>query len=459
MYRIGPLRIDPAHLTVFANGEPLAAGARVVLTLVILCERAGEVVGKEELLRRVWPGECVDETSLWQNVHLARRILREHTGEAGIDNVRGRGYRLTAQIATDPPASTPGSRWTGFARVALLAASVAALAVAATLPVRPSHPAASAEGLRLNRLGRYYLNLRSPKAVEQASAIFRRETGVDPKSPLGWSGLAECALVLALTFDDAPTGRSMRALAGEAARRAVELDPASAEAQTSYASARALLSGRYGIADEHYRLAIAADPRYAAARLRYGQSLLMRGRVREAVAQLRTAAELEPVSVINNFWLAYALYAAHDPAAAEPYARVALDLGPHDDDVRQLLAEIAQQTGRFAEARALDRSTAGCCPRILRALSAERDAWSGDAARARAELRAIHLGATTPADVYVDVAFAELALHDRDAALRALRHVSLGPMDRSLFAIDPRLDTVRDDPRFARWTRVPAATT
>ena len=81
-------------------------------------------------------------------------------------------------------------------------------------------------------------------------------------------------------------------------------------------------------------------------------------------------------------------------------------------------------------------------------------ASNGDRRRAYAELRAIGLTAQTDGEVWANVAFAQLALHDRDAALHALAHVRpVWALERSLLALDPRLDSVRTDPRFAPWTR------
>jgi len=62
-------------------------------------ERAGEVVEKRELLRRVWPGMVVEEATLRVHINTLRRTLRE--GEAGaryVESVTGRGYRFVAPV-------------------------------------------------------------------------------------------------------------------------------------------------------------------------------------------------------------------------------------------------------------------------------------------------------------------------------------------------------------------------
>ena len=259
MYRIGPLRIDPDHLTLYFGSTPLAVGSRVVATLAALCEHPGEVVGKDELIRRVWPDGCIDESSLWQNVHLARRLLRARLGADGIQNVRGRGYRLVLPVVVESlePIPRAGPRLAAasrrpFARVvffSLLAALIALIASPA--PRAPAPPArslavrpASDEGARLYRLGRYYLGQRTPAAALRSVDVFRRETHVDGRSALGYAGLAEAAYVLAMFFADSPSGRRYRRVADTAARRAIALEPASPQAQTSYAATREDLRNR-----------------------------------------------------------------------------------------------------------------------------------------------------------------------------------------------------------------------
>jgi len=102
---------------------PLQLGSRAKEILVALVERAGEVVEKRELLRRVWPGMVVEEATLRVHINTLRKALRE--GEAGaryVESVTGRGYRFVAPVmpvtettrtqsvpsaASDPPDKGP----------------------------------------------------------------------------------------------------------------------------------------------------------------------------------------------------------------------------------------------------------------------------------------------------------------------------------------------------------------
>ena len=95
----GPYRLLPLQRILLRDRTPLRLGSRAREILVALVERAGEVVEKRELLRRVWPGIVVEEATLRVHINTLRRTLRE--GEAGaryVENVTGRGYRFVAPV-------------------------------------------------------------------------------------------------------------------------------------------------------------------------------------------------------------------------------------------------------------------------------------------------------------------------------------------------------------------------
>jgi len=95
----GPYRLLPLQRVVLRNRTPLQLGSRAREILVALVERAGEVVEKRELLRRVWPNMVVEEATLRVHINTLRKALGE--GEAGaryVESVTGRGYRFVAPV-------------------------------------------------------------------------------------------------------------------------------------------------------------------------------------------------------------------------------------------------------------------------------------------------------------------------------------------------------------------------
>jgi predicted ATPase len=83
------------------NGETLVLGARAFDVLQALVERRGELVTKEQLLERAWPGLVVEEA----NVHVQVSQLRKLLGADAIATVSGLGYRFALPVTAAGPAA------------------------------------------------------------------------------------------------------------------------------------------------------------------------------------------------------------------------------------------------------------------------------------------------------------------------------------------------------------------
>jgi len=96
----GPFRLFATERLLEKDGVPLNLGSRALDLLIVLTERATEVVSKRELMGRVWPKLAVDEGSLRFHIASLRRVLGD--GQAGVRyvaNVAGRGYCFVAPIS------------------------------------------------------------------------------------------------------------------------------------------------------------------------------------------------------------------------------------------------------------------------------------------------------------------------------------------------------------------------
>lgn len=102
------LEVLPRRLT-GPDGMPLALGGKALEVLLYLIEHADRVVGKDELLARVWSGRVVEENTLTQAVHGLRKALGTGGGDHRyVLTVPGRGYRFVAELeeagGVSPPA-------------------------------------------------------------------------------------------------------------------------------------------------------------------------------------------------------------------------------------------------------------------------------------------------------------------------------------------------------------------
>ena len=96
----GPFRVVPTQFLLLERDKPVFLGSRALQILLVLLERAGELVSKQELMARVWPDVFVEPANLSVHISALRRTLRDgRDGNRFIINVPGRGYSFVASVA------------------------------------------------------------------------------------------------------------------------------------------------------------------------------------------------------------------------------------------------------------------------------------------------------------------------------------------------------------------------
>jgi len=141
VYRFAGFTLEPAERRLSEAGRPIALTPKVFDTLVLLVERAGHVVSKDELMRVLWPRGYVDESNLTKHIWLIRRALGDGEHDSRfIETVPKAGYRFIAPVIAG---ATPGET----------AAGVAPSPGASSGPVADAVPVAAAPKVR-RRLSR-----------------------------------------------------------------------------------------------------------------------------------------------------------------------------------------------------------------------------------------------------------------------------------------------------------------
>ena len=77
IYEFGPFRLDAAGPLLLRGAEPVPLTPKASETLLALVRRAGHVVGKEELIKEVWPDTFVEDGNLSNNVWTVRKALED----------------------------------------------------------------------------------------------------------------------------------------------------------------------------------------------------------------------------------------------------------------------------------------------------------------------------------------------------------------------------------------------
>ena len=98
-YEFGPFRFNVALRLLTRDGAVISLGPKAAEILLTLVRNAGEIVGKEDLMKEVWPDSFVEEANLTQNIFTLRRALGDTRTDARfIETVARRGYRFVASV-------------------------------------------------------------------------------------------------------------------------------------------------------------------------------------------------------------------------------------------------------------------------------------------------------------------------------------------------------------------------
>jgi DNA-binding winged helix-turn-helix (wHTH) protein/TolB-like protein len=99
-FRFGEFTVIPRERLLLRAGQPVSLTGKAFDLLVVLARSNGRLVGKDELLREVWPGVVVEEVNLTVNISVLRKVLgAAPDGKGWIETVARRGYRFRAPLA------------------------------------------------------------------------------------------------------------------------------------------------------------------------------------------------------------------------------------------------------------------------------------------------------------------------------------------------------------------------
>jgi TolB-like protein/DNA-binding winged helix-turn-helix (wHTH) protein/Flp pilus assembly protein TadD len=177
--------------------------------------------------------------------------------------------------------------------------------------------------------GRYFLNERTGDGLRTAIDYFKRATESDSTYAGAYSGLADAYALSGDWKYGVLSPQEAFPKAKAAAAKALALDESLGEAHASLAYALDLYGWEWEAAETEYKRAIQLNVGYATAHQWYSWHLLMMGRHSEAIAELREAENIDPLSLIISADVADALSVAHRFDEAEQQARKTLQLDPN----------------------------------------------------------------------------------------------------------------------------------
>jgi TolB-like protein len=311
------------------------------------------------------------------------------------------------------------------------------------------------EALEAYLKGRYYVNKVTPDDLRKAVRCFKESLARSGDFAPAYAGLADCYLEFGLTPQGGERPTEVLPLAKTFALRALELDPALAEAHFELAMVKWRYEWDWLGAEEEFQRAIELNPGYSPARQRYGWYLFSVGRHDESIAQTARALKDDPLSVWTQSTLGIAFYYARRYEQAIQHLTTALEMDANFMAAHAMLGWTFEQTGMFDEAiRELNEALRLVPAPSTRAHLAHALAASGNPTEARrilGELVELTRHRYVPSYCFVPV---YTALGDFDQAFTWLEKACDERDGWIVYVnIDPRLDALRSDARFNRIPR------
>ena len=195
--------------------------------------------------------------------------------------------------------------------------------------------------------GRYYWNKRTGQSMLRAEQYFEQAIDKDPAYAAAYSGLADCNSGLTWHGFKSPAEALPKAYA--AARKALEIDPESAEAHASLGLAMTHGWNWTG-AEAEFKRALQLDPQYANAHHWYGDYLSIRSRHGEALTEAKRALELDPLNLMISTWMGFRYYMARDYSRAIDQNLNSVELDPNFAAAHLMLGEDYLGAGLHKEA-------------------------------------------------------------------------------------------------------------
>jgi TolB-like protein/DNA-binding winged helix-turn-helix (wHTH) protein/Tfp pilus assembly protein PilF len=302
--------------------------------------------------------------------------------------------------------------------------------------------------------GQYFWNKRTQADLRSAIDYFANAVALDPSYAEAYVGLAD-SYALAGDWEYgllAPQEAWPKAIA--AARKALQLDERLGEAHASLAFALDSFAWDRSGAEAEYQQALLLSPNYATAYHWHGFHLLIGGHHKEAIAQLRKAESLDPLSLIIGADIADALCIAHLYDQSIEQSNKILAMDPNFAVAHYELGQALEQKHRHEEAithfqRAIEL---GGHTAVFDSNLAYAYAASGRREEAVQIVKSLEAQHDLHPTAYANIALAYAGLGDADSAMVWLEKAYSARTNPSIL-LRPTFDVMRSDERFKSLLR------
>ena len=304
----------------------------------------------------------------------------------------------------------------------------------------------NAEAYQLYLKGRYHLDRFTREDFEVAAGFLEKAVTLDGNYAAAYAGLAD-VYALQVYYGYVPS-REVLKKSREAANRALELDSEIPEPYISLAISD-MVAFNLPEAQASLQRALALDPNSAFAHVVSCWFADEMGKSSDAIDECRKAVDLDPLSLLYNSSLAYTYYFARDYSQSLHQANRTLEIDPRYSEAITAIGDVDEVTGNYSGA-------------IKQWVKNEH--VLGDEKRAtelkevfeksgyRAYLRKDAKDSDAAGD-YFGAAKDYALLGEKDAAFALLQRAATAGQAVDNFKLDPALDNLRSDPRYADLLR------
>jgi len=399
-----------------------------------------------------------------------RRPLIEIARELKVDKVvegtvqrSGDRVRISAQLID---AATDTHVWAesyeGDLRdvLALQAAMAKAIAAEIRIQLTPREQAELARSHQVNRdayeaylKGRYHWNKRNGPGYRKSAEYFQQAIEKDPTYAAAYAGVADSAGLAGL-WGFVPPEQGC-GLAKAAARKSLEIEE-TAEAHASLGWAVLHYDFDVLLAEKEFQRAIEINPRYPSAHQWYSHLFAFTNRFDQCLQEATRALQLDPLSLIINVTYAGFFWLNHQWDEAAEHCRKALELDPNFIALRWMLANAYEGKEMYEEAireRKWVVEHSGSAPPFVTELAASYAAAGqrDEAVRLLEQVKDVSQQQYVPA---YWLALVHGALKNTDETFYWLDAAYRERSGRLAWVkVDPRLDHLRNDPRYADLLR------
>jgi TolB-like protein/DNA-binding winged helix-turn-helix (wHTH) protein/Flp pilus assembly protein TadD len=297
--------------------------------------------------------------------------------------------------------------------------------------------------------GRYFWNKRTADGLKKAADYFNQAVEKDPSYAQAYAGLADSYALLGDWEYAILAPKEAYPRAKAAATKALELDSTLGEAHISLAFCLDGFDWDWESAGREFRRGIELNPGYATGHHWYAWHLTALGRNDEAVAEMKKAASLDPLSLIISADLAEELLIAHRYDEAITQSRKTMDLDPRFAVAHYELGQAFVQKHMYNDAIAelqkaiaLSGGSSTCTSNLAYAYAVS--GMKNEAVRILNDLknRSNHAFSNAP-----EIALVYVGLDEKDQAMAWLERAYAERFSPGVL-LRPAFDPLRSDPRF-----------